>query len=91
MASELSEIESFLKATAPFDRLGDELVRAIVRKITVRYYRSGDEILRSGEHNEERHGVAAQSRGDVGAEVSHGEAAMCPRKKEEIARDRIRM
>ena len=51
MASELSEIESFLKATAPFDRLGDELVRAIVRKITVRYYRSGDEILRSGEHN----------------------------------------
>lgn len=52
MVSELNEIRSFLERTAPFDSLDTEALVPLVRKITVRYYRAGEEILASGSHND---------------------------------------
>ena len=52
MVSELSDIRSFLEHTAPFDALDRDTLVSAVRRVTVRYYRSGEEILASGGHNE---------------------------------------
>ena len=53
MASELSEIRSFLGDVSPFDRLNADRIAAISRRVTVRYFRAGDTILEAGSHNDQ--------------------------------------
>lgn len=53
MASELSEIRSFLGDVSPFDRLDADRIAAIARRVTVRYFRAGDTILEAGSHNDQ--------------------------------------
>lgn len=51
MVSEPNEIRRFLTGTAPFDKLDERALTAVVRQLTVRYYRSGEMILEAGSHN----------------------------------------
>ena len=52
MASEISEIARFLKATAPFDRLPDETLAPITRTIEVSYRKAGETVIKAGVHND---------------------------------------
>jgi len=52
MNSELSEIVSFLRQTAPFDELGERTVQRLARAITIQYYRKDAAVLRAGETND---------------------------------------
>ncbi|QZD93100.1 CBS domain-containing protein [Qipengyuania xiapuensis] len=53
MASELSEVRSFLGDAPPFDRLSEDQQSRIARHIVVRYFRSGETILEAGSHNDQ--------------------------------------
>ena len=53
MVSELQHVRTFLAGTAPFDALGEDALADIARKVTVRYFRSGEEILTSGARNDQ--------------------------------------
>ncbi|MBQ95869.1 MAG: cyclic nucleotide-binding protein [Actinobacteria bacterium] len=52
MASEPRDIEAFIRATAPFDRLDAEQIAPIARAVMVRYFRGGETILEAGSHND---------------------------------------
>lgn len=51
MGQEISEIARFLGKTAPFDKLGADVLAALSRKITITYHRVGEAVLRLGEYN----------------------------------------
>ena len=45
MSAEISEIARFLRATAPFDTLGEDVLAALSRTIEVSYRRAGEVII----------------------------------------------
>lgn len=52
MASEISEIARFLRATAPFDTLDDGELAPLTRMVEVSYCKSGETIIKAGGHND---------------------------------------
>lgn len=52
MASEISEIARFLRASAPFDALDDDDLSAITRQVEVTYRKAGEVILEAGTLND---------------------------------------
>ncbi len=52
MASEISEIARFLRATAPFDTLCDEVVASLSRMVEVSYRKTGEIIIEAGKRND---------------------------------------
>jgi len=52
MGQEVVEIARFLGSTAPFDALGEDMLAALSRKITIFYYRAGETVLQAGERND---------------------------------------
>ncbi|MEE4288548.1 MAG: DUF294 nucleotidyltransferase-like domain-containing protein [Erythrobacter sp.] len=52
MAAEISEIARFLRATAPFDTLGEDVLARLSRAIEVSYRRAGEVIIEAGSRND---------------------------------------
>lgn len=52
MASEISEIARFLRASAPFDALDEADLAALSRQVEVTYRKAGEVILEAGGHND---------------------------------------
>ncbi|MDJ0979635.1 MAG: putative nucleotidyltransferase substrate binding domain-containing protein [Erythrobacter sp.] len=52
MASEISEIARFLRATAPFDELDDRTLAPLSRAVEVSYRKAGEVIIEAGERND---------------------------------------
>ncbi|MEL6738475.1 MAG: CBS domain-containing protein [Pseudomonadota bacterium] len=52
MASEITEIARFLRATAPFDTLSEEELGPLTRAITVTYRKAGEIIIEAGSRND---------------------------------------